>query len=214
MRRPQRIAKAAAALGVTAALAGCGTHPAPPISSQALAVARSFDEYTVYWVGRSFEGIPLTAADGIATYASNIGFSLYYGNCERSGPLHSGGCTLPLTITTVLYVPHSNRSLGPRRNVLFRGVPAVIFNGGHEIELYTDRMSIDVVADNPRRALAAIGALEPFNRIATPAWPAFPQPYFQPGIPPNDLPVALGASGPTGSANPPSQLEPTPTAPQ
>jgi hypothetical protein len=213
-RPPQRITRAVAALGAAAALAGCSTHPAPPITGAALAVARSFNDFTTYWDGRYLGNVPLTAADGLSTYAPSNGFTLFYGNCERDGLLHIGGCTLPVEITTVLYVPHSNKSLGPRRNLRLRGVPAVIFDGGDEIEMYTDKMSIDIVADTPRRALAAVRALRPFNRVPTITWPAFPQPYFKPGVPPNQLPGATGASGATGTATLPSQLQPTPAAKQ
>ena len=72
------------ALGLAAAglLAGCATHPAPPISASQLAYARSFRGYTVYWAGRSVDGAPLTAADNgnSPNYAPTIGLTLYYGN--------------------------------------------------------------------------------------------------------------------------------------
>lgn len=216
MRRVRALAKLAVGLTAAVLLAGCSTHPAPPISASQLAAARAFKGYTIYWAGRSIDGIPLTAADdgsNPTTYNQTIGVTLYYGNCESDGVLHVGGCTLPLKITTVLYVPHSNVSLGQQKNVTLRGVPAVIFGGGDDIEIYTDRQSIDIVADNPRRALQAAAALEPFNRVPTANFPAFPYPQFKPGVPPSALATADGATGASGpAAAPPPELQPNPTA--
>lgn len=205
-----------AALTVAGALAACSTHPAPAISAHDLATARAFKKFTVYWDGPSVDGIPLTAADNLYDFVNAyVGFAMYYGNCESRGTLRTAGCTLPVKVTTVIYVAHSNASLGPQHNVELRGVPAVIYNGGDDIEIYTDHQAIDIVADSPRRALAAAAALEPFNRIPTANFPAFPQPYFKPGLSSEELAAAAGtASGPTGATTdiaPPAALEPAPT---
>lgn len=196
-------------------LTGCTTHPAPPISASDLARARAFNRFTVYWAGRSVDGIPLTAADNLYNFInSSVGYAMYYGDCESRGALHTAGCTLPVKITTVIYQPHSNASLGLQRNVRLHGMPAVIYGGGNDIEIYTDRQAIDIAADSPRRALAAVAALKPFNRTPTANFPAFPQPYFQPGISAEQLALqAAGATGPTGATSdiaPPAALEPTP----
>ena len=207
----------AAALAATVALGGCTTHPAPPISASYLAAARAFNKFTVYWAGRSVDGVPLTAADNLYNFVnSSVGFAMYYGDCESRGAFRTAGCTLPLKITTSIYVPHSNVPLGPQQNVRLRGVPAVIFGGGDDIEIYTDRQSIDIVADSPQRALAAVDALEPFNRTPTADFPAFPQPYFQPGLSQEQLDALAGSTGATGAVGatsdigPPAALEPTP----
>jgi hypothetical protein len=209
-----RITTIAAALAAAATLAGCATHAAPPISAEQLTYARSFRLFTVYWAGRSIDGVALTEADGAGDYNPIIGVTMYYGNCERGGGLLIGGCTLPLKITTVRYVPHSNVSLGPQRSVHLRGVPAVIFDGGREIELYTDEMSVDVVGDTPARALAAVAHLRPFNRAVTATFPAFPEPQFQPGVSAKELKAAREATGQTGVVSPPGGLQPNVTAPQ
>jgi len=142
---------------------------------------------------------------------------MYYGDCGSRGRFHTGGCVLPLKITTVIYVAHSNAALGPQQNVRLRGVPAVIYDGGRSIEIYTDRQAVDIVADSPQRALAAVAALEPFNRTPTRDFPAFPQPYFQPGLSQQqlDAQASLGPTGTTGATtnlSPPASLEPSPTA--
>jgi len=203
-------------LVATVTLAGCATGSAPPISASDLASARAFNRFTVYWAGHSVDGVALTAADNLYNFNANAGFAMYYGDCESRGPLRDGGCTLPLKITTVIYTPHSNASFGPQHNVQLRGVPAVIYGGGDDIEIYTDRQAIDIAADSPRRALAAVKALKPFNRTPTADFPAFPQPYFQPGVSAEQLALqaaATGPSGPTGATSdivPPAALEPTP----
>ena len=93
-------------------------------------------------------------------YNPTIGESLQYGNCNPgNGPLHTGGCVLPLEVTTVVWKRHPNSGLGSQRNIIVRGVPATVFNGGKSIEVYTGKLAIDVFADTPARALAAAQAL-------------------------------------------------------
>jgi hypothetical protein len=93
-----------------------------------------------------------------------------------------------------------------------RGVPAVIFGGGRDIELYTDRMSVDIVAKTPALALRAVAQLEPFNRAITASWPAFPIPQFKPGVPPAQVAQSAGATGDSGpTLSPPATLQPNPS---
>jgi hypothetical protein len=198
-------------------LAACTTVAAPPISTNDLKQARAFDRYTVYWAGLSVDGVPLTAADNLYNFVnSSVGFAMYYGDCEGRGRFHTGGCVLPLKITTGIYVPHSNALLGPQQNVRLRGMPAVIYGGGSDIEIYTDRQAIDIAADSPQRAIAAVAALRPFNRTPTADFPAFPQPYFTPGPPPVVNPAAstgpTGTTGATTTIGPPPSLEPSPNS--
>jgi hypothetical protein len=169
--------------GALTALAGCGTHSAPPLSTHEINVARRFTVYSIYWVGRQFQGIPLTAADFRREYNPQLGLAVYYGDCEtKVSLLGSGGCTLPLEIDTVCYVQHHNDKLGARRNVRIRGVPAVVYDGGKSIELYTAHTLIDVYGDSPARARAAAERLFPLN--GPPALrhftAALPLPAFRP----------------------------------
>jgi hypothetical protein len=218
LRTSTRVQRRALA-GVLAAavtLGACTTHPAPLISARDLQQARAFKRFTVYWAGRLVDGVPLTAADNLYNFNSSVGYAMYYGDCEGRGTFHTAGCTLPLKITTVIYEAHSNASLGIQHNVRLRSVPAVIFGGGDDIEIYTDRQAIDIVADSPHRALAAVAALEPFNRTPTRDFPAFPQPYFQPGLTQQQLDAQAdaaptGTTGATSDIAPPAALEPSPT---
>jgi hypothetical protein len=180
-----RLARACALICGLAALAGCATHPAPPISAADLALARQFPLFTVFWVGPSFHGVDLTAADSKREYDASVGMRAYYGNCRPSSSLLStSGCRLPLEIATVLYRPHTNEGLGARREVAIRGVPAEVFDGGSSIELYTGHLAIDVYAESPALALAAANALYPLNH-AGPSGGDFAPPHFGPGVDPN-----------------------------
>ena len=126
-RAALRAALAALALLAGALAAGCGTAHPGPISATELAEAETFPYFRVYWVGRSFLGHPLAAADGLNSYLSNVGDSVYYGDCVQSKGIFGGGsCELPLQVTTVIYHRHLNAALGPQRNMVIRGVPAVV----------------------------------------------------------------------------------------
>jgi hypothetical protein len=205
-------------LAAGAVLGGCTTHPVPPISAQGLASARAFKEFTVYWAGPKVNGAPLTGAVSPRYFYAPVGFTAYYGTCEGRGILRDQGCTLPLKITTSVYSPHSDAPFGPQRWLTLHGVPAVVYHGGKDIEIYTDRMDIDIAADSPARALAAARALEPFNRTPTPGFPAFPQPYYTPNLSQAEINAQAGATGTTGVTGatsdiaPPAALEPAPSS--
>ena len=165
------------------ALAGCGgtEHPGP-ISSRELAEAQTFPYYRVYWVGPAFDGDRITAADGLRGYIERIGDSVYYGDCVKSKGIFGGGsCVLPLQVTTVIYRLHSNVALGPQRNTVVRGVPAVVYDKGHSIELYTGREAIDIFSDSLAHALAAAQQLKPINAPGSSSGP-LPAPVFCPGL--------------------------------
>lgn len=166
MRRTtiRRLGRTAALIAVLGLLAGCKTHPAPPISQADLQVSRDFDLFTFYWVGHSLHGIDLTAADSKRDYDATVGMRVYYGNCRKpSSILSTSGCQLPLEIATVIYKAHRNDGLGKRRETVIRGVPAEIFDNGSSIELYTGHLAIDIYAQSPSLALAAAAALIPLN---------------------------------------------------
>lgn len=166
------------------ALGGCGspTHSARGISAGDLRLTRQFGDFAIYWAGEQFQNVPLTAADSEIDYDPAIGMRMYYGDCEKqSSPLSSVGCRLPLEVNTVVYKAHSNDGLGPHRNTTLRGVPAVVFDSGRSIELYTGRdFAIDIYADSPNRALAAAAALRPANAAGS-ARTVLPAPTFKPG---------------------------------
>jgi hypothetical protein len=184
-RRPRRansIALAFAALAAALVCAGCTTGPPGAISSADLAEARTFPYFKLYWVGRRFSGRPLAAVDGLRGYISSIGDSVYYGDCVQSKGIFGGGsCLLPLQITTVLYHRHSNKALGPQKNIVVRGVPATVYDGGRSIEVYSGRVAIDIFSDTFNHAFAAALQLLPVNAPGS-ATGSLPAPIYCPGL--------------------------------
>jgi hypothetical protein len=177
----------AAALALFACLvlaSGCGgtAHP-PQLENKALAEAQTFPYYKLYWVGPSFIGKPLASVDGVKSYSTAIGDSVYYGDCVNGKGLLGGGgsCLLPLQVTTVVYRLHSNSALGPQRNALIRGVPATIYDEERSIELYSGRLAIDVFSDTLAHALLAAEKLRALN-AAGPSGGKLPPPVYCPGL--------------------------------
>jgi hypothetical protein len=162
---------------------GCAsTGRPPPIDANALAEAQTFPYYKVYWVGPSFEGNALAAADGLKGYIATVGDSVYYGDCvHHKGIFGGGSCLLPLQLTTVIYRLHSNSTLGPQRNAVIRGVPATIYDEGRSIELYTGRVAIDVFSDTFAHALRASREVLPINAPGS-STGDLPPPIYCPGL--------------------------------
>jgi hypothetical protein len=190
-RRPTRsrrrraavlIAAACLGLGGAAALTGCGTGRPRPIGAGTLAEAQTFPYFRIYWVGRSFLGQALAAADGQKGYISSLGDSVYYGDCVKGKGIFGGGsCILPLQITTVIYRLHSNATLGRQRNIIVRGVPATVYDEGRSIELYSGRVAIDLFSNTFAHAYAAARALRPLNAPGS-ATANLPPPIYCPGL--------------------------------
>jgi len=165
------------------ALAGCATEQPPPLRRSSLVEAQTFPYYRIYWVGPSFEGQPLAAVDGSENYSTTIGDSVYYGDCISNTGVLGGGnsCRLPLQVTTVIYRRHYNAPLGAQSNTLIRGVPAVTYDEGRSIELYSGRSSIDVFSATPAGALRAAWSLRTLNAPGSAA-ADLPPPVFCPGL--------------------------------
>jgi hypothetical protein len=181
-RGRRAVAGIASALVVGGACAGCTTGPPPPVSAQELAEVETFPYYKVYWTGRDFLGNALTAVGGIDNYNPLNGESVYYGSCASGGGLlGEGTCNLPLQITTLVWVPHSNRALGPQQNALIRGVPATLYGHGRSIELYSGHLAIALTADTPAHAILAARLLRPLNAAGGPGEP-LPPPTYCPGL--------------------------------
>jgi hypothetical protein len=181
--RASRIAASCAALAAAAVLcAACGTGHPKPIGAGTLAEAQTFPYFRVYWVGRSFLGYPLAAADGQKGYISSLGDSVYYGDCVKGKGIFGGGsCILPLQVTTVVYRLHSNTTLGRQRNIVVRGVPATVYDEGRSIEVYSGRVAIDLFSNTFARAYAAARGLFPLNAPGSAATD-LPAPIFCPGL--------------------------------
>jgi hypothetical protein len=180
-RSALRTGSALLALCTVTALAGCSTAHPGPIGAQSLTEAEAFPYYRVYWVGPSFAGQPLVAADGQRDYISTVGDSVYYGDCVQGKGILGGSCVLPLQVTTVIYALHSNSALGAQRNTVVRGVPATVYDEGRSLEIYSGRVAIDVFSDSFTHALAAAQELRPLNAPGSPSGP-LPPPVYCPGL--------------------------------
>jgi hypothetical protein len=181
-RASARVGVALAVLCAAALWSGCATAHPRPIVAQELAEAETFPYYRVYWVGPSFKGQPLAAADGQKGYINSVGDSVYYGDCvNRKGIFGGGTCQLPLQVTTVIYRLHSNSTLGPQRNTVVRGVPATVYDEGRSIEIYSGRVAIDIFSDTFAHAIAAAGELLPLNAPGS-ASGNLPSPVYCPGL--------------------------------
>lgn len=181
-RRARRLSALAAASVLILLAAGCGTGHPQPISSAELEEAQTFPYYRVYWVGPTFEGEHLSTADGLDGYIEKVGDSVYYGDCVKAKGIFGGGsCELPLQVTTVVYRQHYNGPLGPQHNILVRGVPAVVYDEGRSIEVYTGQVSIDVFSDTYAHAIRAAEALLPINAPGS-ASGDLPLPVYCPGL--------------------------------
>ncbi len=177
-----RAGLAAALLCLAAAAGGCSTEHPRPIPAVELAEAKTFPYYRIYWVGPTFDGHPLAAADGLKGYINTVGDSVYYGDCVQSKGIFGGGsCLLPLQVTTVIYRLHSNATLGPQRNIVVRGVPATVYDEGRSIEVYSGRVAIDIFSDTLAHTLQAAAELEPLNAPGSSAGP-LPSPIYCPGL--------------------------------
>jgi hypothetical protein len=182
LSRAARSALALAAAGAALILAGCGTSQPRALTGASLTEAQTFPYYRVYWVGPTFQGHPLAAADGLKSYDPAIGDSVYYGNCVQSKGVFGGGnCQLPLQVTTVVYALHPNAALGTQHNILVRGVPAAVYDEGRSIEIYTGRLAIDIFSDTYAHALAATSLLRPLNAPGSPSGD-LPPPVYCPGL--------------------------------
>ena len=170
------------ALCAAATASGCATGHPRPIAAQELAEAETFPYYRIYWVGPSFVGQPLAAADGQKGYVNTVGDSVYYGDCAHSKGIFGGGsCLLPLQVTTVIYRLHSNATLGPQYNMVVRGVPATVYDEGRSIEIYSGRVAIDIFSDTFSHALKAATELLPLNAPGS-ASANLPPPIYCPGL--------------------------------
>jgi hypothetical protein len=177
-----RAALALAVLCAALAVGGCATGHPRPLAAGTLAEAETFPYFRVYWVGPTFADQPLAAADGLQGYNSGVGDSVYYGDCvQRKGIFGGGSCLLPLQVTTVIYGLHSNATLGPQSNTLIRGVPAVVYDEGRSIEIYSGRLAIDVFSDTFAHAHQAALELHPLNAPGS-ATGKLPPPVFCPGL--------------------------------
>ncbi len=180
----------ALALGALA-LAGCGdTLQDQPIAHNDLEELVTAP-YTVYWLGRSFDGMQITETN----HDPGGAFELQYGDCVAGG---QSTCVPPLRVTTSpdnSFVPGGQTA---QRTALVRGVSAVLAQRGQTILIPTGGVVIGVYADSARLAAAAARTLAPINKPGSPEAPLparLPDTGYGSTPLPSQTPSALHALG-------------------
>jgi hypothetical protein len=166
---------AVAALG---GLVGCGggaadrSVPRGRIDvSRALAVAAA-SPYRLYWVGPSFEGLPLTGVTRDPSLASFI-----YGTCKPTGG--DGGCEPPLEIQVASICDRNALVLDvrPRARFVARGATVLDYGEGTvEVAVGASDVVVATRTDRARRALTALRpvvASRPTSRLAPARYPRY-----------------------------------------
>jgi hypothetical protein len=135
--------------------------------------ARSFQDFELYYLGDSFEGIPLERIIRInakplpAEPIRRNDVSFIYGWCRAE----QEACLPPLQVQAW---DACQRNLGlfdylPERRLTVRGVPAATWEGGWSMDLYTGRVAIAIFGRNPDQVARAALALRGVNNSLTPA---------------------------------------------
>lgn len=156
-----------------------GQVPEGPVELEAV---RRFDEFPLYWLGTSFDGLRLSAAERPRAQLANTAagqpgrISFIYGTCEAP---RDAGCMPPLSVITE---PGAEPERYGRRDVSTErvralGVPARII-GGRELELYTGRQIVVIAGDSRRRIRRAVRALRRANSPGDPP-KRLPAPRFE-----------------------------------
>ena len=156
---------------------------APPRGTFSVEEAKEFRPFPVYYLGSSYEGLPLVATlrekgrpvPGEPIAANTVAF--VYGDCEPTG---DAGCAPPLVVETwpacrrnpsvYTLTPYSPYPVDEKRKV--RGVPAFFYDGHGRLELSTGRVTVVLHSDGDRARgrkflLRAALALEPVNAPAS-----------------------------------------------
>jgi hypothetical protein len=143
--------------------AGDGRTAGPAVL--ALEDARGFESFALFWVGESFEGMPLTTILRREDTAELVSF--VYGDCEAGD---EAGCAPPMEVQVW---PACRRHLGLYREgaiagpgaerVVVRGVPGALLDGGARLELQTADATVVVFAGSSEQASRTVSALRPLR---------------------------------------------------
>jgi hypothetical protein len=147
-------------------------------SAFARADAHAFSAFPLYWLGGSFDRLPLIAITrrkdasiaGQDVRADYVGF--VYGDCVATDET---GCPPPLEVQVW---PACERALAdyaltpagapvPHRMTRVRGVPAASFERGLRLELYTGDVTVVIFGLVKKSVLRAAAALRAANDLAS-----------------------------------------------
>lgn len=160
MARRVGVRVGAGALAALAALAlsACGdTLQTKSVQETDLDYAASEPAFPVYWLGRSFEGLPVTTVDRDPGGA----YLIAYGNCVVGG---QDTCVTPLLVITSPDNSFLPGGVAGRALVRVRGRMAALAQGGRTIQLATGVVVVSIFAQTPTLARAAAQLIDPINQ--------------------------------------------------
>jgi hypothetical protein len=141
------------ALGLSACANTIQDQPTPPSALESLVIQEGFP---VYWLGGTFEGLPITNVGRDPSGA----YEIQYGNCLVGG---ESVCVTPLQIVTSpdnSFLPGGGAA---QSTVLIRGVRGRSALGGRALSLATGSVVVDLYADRTALARAAAEAMVTIN---------------------------------------------------
>jgi hypothetical protein len=165
------------ALAAAASLAavGCGNDAQAPAGRGAPLAAQRAVDFRLYWVGRTFDGLPLidVAVDPQFT-------SFVYGTCDANAG-GEGGCAAPLELQVDTICDRNALLLDirPRAILRSRGVPVLDYGDSLSLEAGASHVTVFADAARGRRAIAALRPVEGSQRIvANLPQPRYPRYYL------------------------------------
>lgn len=167
-RRLRTVCAAACLLACANLIEACGnTLQDQPVSSGILEQLVTVEENPVYWLGTSFEKLPVTNVLRDPTGA----LSVQYGDCLQGG---QNTCVAPLVVVTSPDNSLHPVGFGPHTTAKIRGVQAVLTQGAKTIELATANVVVDIYARQASLARAAAQAMVAINAGSLPGAPLPP----------------------------------------
>ena len=123
--------------------------------------------YPVYWLGRNFEGLPITSMDRDPAGA----YDAAYGHCLEGG---QGTCVTPVLIVTSpdnSFVPGGDRG---RPHTTVRGLRAVMAQNARTLQIPTGPVIVNIYASSAALARQVAEEISPMNQPGSPAAPLPP----------------------------------------
>jgi hypothetical protein len=147
------------------ALSACGnTLQDQPVEPSFLEPLVMQVEYPVYWLGGTFDGLP------IISVARDPGgaYTIKYGNCRQGG---ENVCVTPLEIVTSPDNSFRPGGSTPERALALRGISGTLAQNGRTIEVSTGGVVVDLYADSAALARAAAERMVTINGAQLPGAP-------------------------------------------
>ncbi len=142
-------------LGGVAVLVGVSIvvlEGADSVSGWPIEDAQQFDQFSLFWLGEEFEGLPLRR---ISYVSSEKVFLFVYGSCNPRG---ESGCAPPISLTIK---PCNLEPHGGGASFEIRGARAAFSRAG-QLKVWTREVTVSVFAE-PGLAMRAANALRPVS---------------------------------------------------